>query len=167
MNGVPSNAARFQVGSGGQGAGGGGISQNVNTAAGMLTATADIAVSRTQTGTNNAGGLFELLINDVVVDNFDFMSVTGGVDEHASLSGIDTVAAGMQTIAIRMTRPFSNGGTFGTAVFQHVDNVASIFVPEPTTWVLLLIGAMLAPSLDAGQPCHDLRISRQTTHFSE
>ena len=147
-------SARFQVGRSfasefGQ-TGGGGIFQELNLLTGELILEADIASHSTSNSNNGSGGLFELLLDNVVVDTHDFGEIAAGVNEFDTLFVNTPVDAGPHEIRIQMTRPaFAGGGT----PEQYIDNVmasGSATVPLPAaSWVgLATLGALvIAPKL--------------------
>ena len=146
--GAPSNSASFNVGqivfqSGGPGAGGG-IFQNVNLFDGSLSISADIAVLDNVGFDNQAGGLFELLLDGVVVDSHDFGFVFLGIAEFNMLADISGITAGSHQIAIRMTRPF--GSNLAVSPTQFIDNISlggTALVPEPNAVLLFGVGTLL------------------------
>lgn len=143
-------AARFQVGNlSNPGNSGGGIYQSVNVGAGVFSVSADIAAfdSTAFNGSNSDWGLFELLVNNVVVDSHDFGSPACCDAVRSSLSYNDTVAGGTYEVRFRMRRDFTISGGVGATPFQYIDNVvvnaqAVNDVPEPGT--LALLGVALA-----------------------
>ncbi|MGD2181950.1 PEP-CTERM sorting domain-containing protein [Lusitaniella coriacea] len=140
-DGVASNSAAFRVGqvdfeeSGGTPRGGG-IFQEVSLGDGDLNISVDIATLDT-IGGNYGGGIFELLFDGIVVDNFDFGFVAANVPEFSELSYIDNIIAGTYQVGIRITRPYTQNSY--TPV-QYVDHfqlsgsaVNAVDVPEPTS----------------------------------
>ena len=121
-----SQSARFQVGSLGIVHSGGGIFQTVTSRL-PFSIEADIAAS---SSTNNgSAGLFELIVNDVVIDSHDFGRIDRGEIKRSALySGI--IPAGSHEVRFRMTRRFK------ASPLQYIDNVELLQVPEPTTSAL-------------------------------
>ena len=138
-----SNSAHFQVGQtapgpiGGGPHAGGGISQLINSGAGELNIAIDIAASAS--GNNADGGLFELLLDDILLASVDFGSIGAGTVERDILSAITVVSSGLHNLQIRMSRGFGNSSA--TPV-QYIDNVRvqGVSVPEPMTILLLGFG---------------------------
>lgn len=139
--GTPSNSAAFNVGSFIFGnPAGGGILQNVNLFNGDLSVSADIAVLADFLIGNADGGLFELLLNGVVVDSHNFGFVATGITEFNVLADISGVTAGSYEIAVRITR--ETGSTINATLIQYIDNVVisgSATVPEPASAALALL----------------------------
>lgn len=155
-----SSAAEFQVGqqssSGLQE--GGGIFQTINATAGLLTFSANFA-SYLATDINLSGGVFSVLLDNVVLDTFDTgmiqgetivpgirgrpPTVTPAVIERGVLSFSTNVTAGSHVLKLQVTRPYL---TSDIAPRQYFDNVSAIqaAVPEPTTWALMIVGFGLA-----------------------
>ncbi len=124
---------------------GGGISQTAFFLAGELFIDVDIAVLNKNPFENEAGGLFELLFDSVVLDTFDFGLIAGLDTEFNVLdAAVVGVPEGMHTIGIRVTRPFRNSDAPDTQTpLQYIDNVVvSGVIPEPES-VLLLAAALL------------------------
>lgn len=147
-DGVASNAARFQVGqtSGGRVGGGtprvgGGIWQSFD-ASGLFEVSVDVAML--STSVNADGGLFELLINGLVVDIIDFDRVTPGT-LRGTLTGSTMLDAGTHELRIRMSRGY---GTASSTPRQYIDDIVTnlrpVAVPAPNT-LLLLMAALLVP----------------------
>jgi len=117
-------SAKFSVGqSTTLGAGiweGGGIFQMVSApAAGPWTASADIAAITT--AYNQNGGLFELIVDSVVVASYNVSSIAAGATDRSTLSASGTFgSAGSYEIRIKITRPHT---TSSTTPKQYVDNV--------------------------------------------
>ncbi|MFQ5514958.1 MAG: hypothetical protein ACE5FG_11030 [Myxococcota bacterium] len=156
--GVSSNAAELNVGETTLGTGfqGGGIEQLVSLGTGTLSVSADIASFKLPRSglepfeDDNHGGLFELLVDDVVRDSFDFDFVLANQIHRGTLAFSDlVVTAGLHRIAIRVTRPFQNDVTnpLSPTPREYIDNVVLGFkpvegstVPEPPAWLLLALG---------------------------
>ena len=110
---------------------GGGIYQTVNLEAGQLALTADIAVtySSSRHGRNLSGGFFELILDNIVLDKYDFGPITAGTTERGTLSASTRITAGVHEVRLRITRPaVAKGGT--PAPVQFVDNVQGILTPS-------------------------------------
>jgi hypothetical protein len=131
-----SNAAQFGVGQvvftpGVQE--GGGIYQSVSTAAGLFDASADVAARAPVA--NNSCGLFELLVDGVVVAShntfsLDFTLCPANTTVRSTLSAAGlALSAGSHEIRIRITRPFI---TSAQTPLEYVDNV-SLTQVLPTT----------------------------------
>jgi len=117
---------------------GGGIYQNVNlTYSALYTFSANYA---TTSPGNLSGGIFSLLINDVVVTSFDTANVNG--TERGTLTYQTNLAPGLYKIGVQVTRPFISTTTSN----QYFDNVSlsapipAGYVPEPGTWLLMIAG---------------------------
>ncbi len=111
---------------------GGGIYQRVNLEAGQLTLTADIAVtySSSRHARNLSGGFFELILDAVVLDRYDFGPIAAGTTERGQLSGSTKITAGVHELRLRITRPaVAKVGT--PAPVQFVDNVRGTLTPSP------------------------------------
>ena len=137
-------SAQFRVGQVNHNLGGlegGGIFQSVLLGAGILNLSADIAVAAGSLN-NVEGGLFDLLLDGIILASHNFGSTSAGVDEFAVLAASTSVTAGSHEIRIQMRRNFTNQNS----LLQWVDNVAasgpSVPAPEPTT--LALMGLALA-----------------------
>lgn len=144
-------AAQLQVGQtlfeSGVGAGGG-IRQVFTSGAGAFSVSAAIASFRNAAVDNGSGGAFSLLLDDVVLDTFDFGFISAGATERSLLSFSGIITAGIHTLSIEARRPFL---TNSTTPFQYVDDVvlsvpAQNSVPEPTSAALVgiaLLGTVL------------------------
>lgn len=138
-----SNAARFRVGQdaagpvgGGTPRVGGGIFQSFVSGAGILNLMVDVAAS--SSGNNADGGLFELLLNGLVVSTFDTSSIDAATTERGALTASQSVTAGVQEIRIRMSRGY---GTGSSSPLQYVDDAVArlVAVPEPASLALLTL----------------------------
>lgn len=143
-----SNSARFQVGriNTSTPQGGGGITQNVALASGILNLSVDVAAF----GNNNnaSGGVFSLLLDGAVLNTFNVNSYTPNTIPRNTLTASTNVTAGIYSIGIQMTRPFLNSST---TPFQYVDNfvisgsaTSATAVPEPFTVIGSIIGGTAA-----------------------
>ena len=102
------------------GDGGGGIHQSVQLAAGDVTITVDVAAK--SLSADAEGGLFELLVDDVVVGSHDFGAIGTDTTERAQLNAALTdVTEGEHEIRVRVTR--SGPNSYGSSPFSFVDNV--------------------------------------------
>jgi len=134
-----SNAPRFSVGKirvTGSYSGGGGIFQSVSTSSGLYDFNADIAsFNGLTTSGNSSGGIFSILIDGIVIDTFNFWSISADSIERATLSGTVALGSGLHELRILIQRPFTNGGTPS----QYIDNITlmpSIVVPVmPAAWL--------------------------------
>ena len=111
---------------------GGGMYQTVNVEAGQVTLTADIAVtySSSRHARNLSGGFFELILDAVVLESYDFGPIAAGTTERGQLSGSTRITAGVHEIRLRITRPAV--AKVGTPVpVQFVDNVKVTLTPNP------------------------------------
>ena len=142
---VTTNSARFQVGQvspgqigGGVFRAGGGILQIFTAQAGQLHIAVDIASS--SSGNSADGGLFELLLDGVLLDSVDFGFIGVGVVERDLLMATPIVTAGAHELRIRMVRGY---GTDSSTPFQYVDNVLVSSIPEPTALALFGIGLLV------------------------
>lgn len=119
-----SKVAQFNVGqiSGNEtGYQGGGISQMVHLVAGDYTLSANVAAneSGTQFGAWD-GGLFELMVDDIVVDKHEFSGPIGPREtQHKLLSGLHVISDGDHSVSIRITRD----SPVAPSVTQYIDNV--------------------------------------------
>ena len=100
---------------------GGGIFQNVHLAQGEYLITADIAVAfgTPLVGSATQGGLFELLVDEVVVASSNFGYVDAGTTERSLLASVPIYTTGAHEIAVRITRP----GDSALELNQYIDNV--------------------------------------------
>ena len=130
LQGTVSRAVQFVVGqdgTSGLGQEGGGIFQDVDLETGVLTMSADIGVRRVAGadgggGFNGQAGIFQLLVDGVVVDTHDFGAISfSGETKHDSLTGaLSNVSSGTHEIRFLITR----AGLPDTLLGQYIDNVA-------------------------------------------
>ena len=124
---------------------GGGLTQTVVAPVdGLYTVTGAAIASQDDAGGENwnyAAGLFSILIDETVVANYDLGSFSSSSHIlRGSLAGSVSLTAGAHTFEILITRPFLSepGGTPD----EYVDNLTLSPVPEPSTLVLLGVGAI-------------------------
>ena len=99
---------------------GGGIYQQVLAGAGAWTVSADIAVENTGLALNGEGGYFELIVDDVRVDQYQCDDIPGDTINQATLSANGTfTTAGNHEIRIQITRQ----SLPADALSQYIDNV--------------------------------------------
>ena len=133
-----SRAAAFSVGErtpiGSQD--GGGIYQSFSAPAGQLSISLDIAANLSVPEQNSEGGVFSLLLDDVVLDTFRVGQIFGDTVRH-TLSASGNFGAGMHELRILITRP----AIPAEILTQYIDNVvvAGAQVPEPGSLGLLAI----------------------------
>lgn len=141
-DGFDSNAARFNVGTTDYPTrGGGGIYQLVNIAQpGSYQYQAWTAVLDNRGTSNSDGGLFELLLDDVVVDSYDYGDVELNVAEHMLLADLIGVTAGIHEVRIRITREYISDDI---TPWQFVDDVSMTYIPAPGAILLGSIGVSL------------------------
>ena len=111
---------------------GGGIYQTITLGAGVVTVAADIAASYSSQrhARNLSGGFFELILDEQVLDRYDFGPIAAGTTERWKLTGPASVTQGPHQIRLRITRPVvAKTGT--PAPFQFVDNVTVTGTPAP------------------------------------
>ena len=111
---------------------GGGIYQTITLGAGVVTVAADIAASYSSQrhARNLSGGFFELILDEAVLDRYDFGPIAAGTTERWKLTGSASVTQGPHQIRLRITRPaVAKTGT--PAPLQFVDNVTVTVTPAP------------------------------------
>lgn len=115
------------------------IFQNLSLLGGLeYVLSADLSVFRPVSVDNEYGGIFELLVNGVVLDVYDAGHITGLIPEFGAVSANFTPSAnGTFEVGLRISRPATAG-----QIYQLVDNVAVSVVPEPSTGVLLALGGV-------------------------
>lgn len=105
---------------------GGAIWQSFNTNGGLFDVGLDIASAASRKNFN--GGLFSLVIDNTVLDQFDFGRILAGEVERSSLSGQINLSPGTHKISISIQRPFISKSDTPR---QYVDNVIVSAVPIP------------------------------------
>ena len=146
-----SNSAQFEVGqasgAGGPIPGGGGITQNVTLAGGILNLAVDVAAF--SLSNNASGGIFSLLLDGTTLNTFNTGSMTVNTTSRNRLTASTSVSAGLHSIGIQIMR--TGGSGTGNTPYQYVDNFAisgtatnSATVPEPFTAIGSLIGGTVA-----------------------
>jgi hypothetical protein len=146
------NAGKIASGFGQQPGEGGGVFQTFSTTGGLATFSADIAALWTNSSGGSGIGLLSVLIDDAVMDSYDFGAVPGGLATYRSTLDFTTsLSAGTHTIKLQSTRLFAPGGNEASPIArQFFDNVSLDVapVPEPSSWALMvggigLMGGML------------------------
>lgn len=92
---------------------------------------ADVAIDAP--GFNNDTGVFELRVDGVAIDRFDFGGTTGARVARTALAGLFTSANPTTTIEIAAIRGF--GGLLGRTPRQRIDNLRLEFCPGPSAFV--------------------------------
>jgi hypothetical protein len=120
-----SDAAQFSVGTTvlpPNGNEGGGIYQVVTTSSGSFNLAEAAAAYNPSSFPNNSCGLFELLVDGVVVASHDFGVCDGGATVRTTLTAAGlSLSAGQHEIRVRITRPY---GASGGSPLEYVDNVS-------------------------------------------
>ncbi|HXS93744.1 MAG TPA: PEP-CTERM sorting domain-containing protein [Candidatus Limnocylindrales bacterium] len=118
---------------------GGGLSQTVNLAAGMLNVSVGIG-AQGGTSFNLFGGIAELLIDSQPVAGYNFGSLQAGQVVSSTLTYDALVADGPHTLAIEFLRPATSDNT--TPSQYAYDFSADEFsdVPEPSSAGFFLLG---------------------------
>lgn len=135
------NAAKFDVGQNTfrTGQQGGGLYQYVATSAGLIDFSASLASYRS-TG-NLSGGVFEALLDDVVMATWD-SGPTDGTIRRDTLTFATSTTAGSHKLEILITRPWLACDD-GCTPNEYVTNVSLTQVgdvPELSTWAMMLLG---------------------------
>ncbi len=99
---------------------GGGITQSFTSETGLFDFSLDIAALGGCCSTNVDGGLFSLLVDNIVVDFFNFGQITTGAIERSSLFASLNLSGGLHELSILMQRPWV---TNSTTPNQFLDNV--------------------------------------------
>lgn len=131
-----SNAAKFKVGQIVFTAGvseGGGIYQPFTFSGGEVAINMDIAVQADSA--NGTAGLFELFVDGVLLDSFDFGDIVAATTERASLGYSGELAAGVHELRVEMTRTARVGPT----PYQYLDNISVEAVLDPGTLLQRLL----------------------------
>jgi len=116
-----SPAVHMQVGSTGAPAGqaGGGIFKNFTTQLGTMTVTADVAAF--SAAGDAEAGLFQLLVDGVVVNSTDLGPIAANATDRGTLAITMAVTPGPHEIRFRVTRSLAS--VAGTSPEQYIDNV--------------------------------------------
>lgn len=85
---------------------------------------------------NSDAGLFQLVLDGVVLNSYDVGHVGPNNLFNGTLSGAASVTAGMHFFEIDILRPFQSGQ--GTTPYEFITSASVIAVPEPSS--LLLFG---------------------------
>ena len=120
---------------------GGGISQQFASNNGIYSFSANIAVENTSIygGYNRQGGLFSLLIDDIIVDSIEVGVIYAGETLMDELSYTGFLGDGLHTLSFSITREW--GPT--TSLNQYLDDVKITSVPEPSTMLLISLGLII------------------------
>jgi hypothetical protein len=114
---------------------GGGVQQSLTLQPGHYSFFADIATRNQATlGFNQDAGTFSLLLDGVVLDTISLGEINSGSTLRNNLGFEGYLAGGVYDFRVLVTRQFAQADT----LFQYVDNVRVISVPEPASAILLL-----------------------------
>lgn len=133
-------AGAFNVGSSRVGIDGGvSVSQTFEVmTSGLFNFSADVAAANGDFSLPNvAAGMFELVVNGMVLDTIDFEFIDRSEQERGTLLGSTFLTAGTNTFAIQITRDFLSSATTPT---QYIDNASVTPVPLPAGMPLMLAG---------------------------
>lgn len=101
----------------------------------------DWAATRTTTGNNSQGGIFEMIAGGGVLASASAGTTSSLLPHYGHLSGNFTPgSSGSYVVGVRITRPFTIPSP--TTLFQNVDNFTMSAVPEPATMAILGLGAL-------------------------
>ncbi len=125
---------------------GGGLSQSFTVAGGDYTFSADVAAyfDGVAGSTNDDGGTFALLLDDVVLRSIAFGPIDGQQTLRGTLSSVVTgLSGGTHELKLLVTRSRPAGGV--AAYFDNVGatQILPLAVPEPSTLALGGIGAAI------------------------
>jgi hypothetical protein len=141
----PTTAAQFQVGEVNFTSfqEGGGLRQSITTTAGIIQFSADIAALGA-TFQNYEAGVFTVLLNGITEGTVDLGLIDPQETIRQHLGFSSAVSAGAQDVEILITRPYTNG--FSSALYdstplEYVTGISAVeSVPEPSTWVMMVLG---------------------------
>lgn len=113
---------------------GAGVRQSFEIDAGgeTLVVSANVAAAAPQSNDVQTGGLFELLVDDVVIDQVLFTGIAAGTTLGDSLAASVAMTEGTHTVAVRVTRPWETLGMGSASPNQYIDEVFVGGRPAPT-----------------------------------
>lgn len=117
---------------------GAGVRQSFDIDAGgeFVNVSASVAASAPISADAQTGGLFELMVDDVVVDRILFTGITSGSTSGDSLTADVSLPAGSHTVSVLVRRPWTTSGLGSLSPSQFIDEIfvvgASAPEPEPT-----------------------------------
>ncbi len=113
---------------------GAGVRQSFDVGAGgeVVGVSANVAASAPASFDAQTGGLFELLVDDAVVDQVLFTSITSGTTRGDSLAANVPLSEGTHTVAVRVSRPWGTLGMDSSSPNQYIDEVFVGVTPPPT-----------------------------------
>ncbi len=111
---------------------GGGLVMQITTETGTLNLSAHIAVTYHSPNDkrNLAGGLFQWVVDDHVMASHDMGPIENNEFLHHHLKAHHSVNAGVHTIRLRVTRPFTSYPK-QDAPLQYIDDLLISFSPNP------------------------------------
>jgi hypothetical protein len=123
---------------------GGGVTQTFTTTGGAATFSANIADWWQSTSASVASiGLFSVLLDGVVMDSYDFGTVTANSHGWTLLNTLDfttTLSAGEHTLSLEVTRLYAPAIGVDSEYFDNVSLNVTSAVPEPSTWAMMILG---------------------------
>ena len=143
--GSASHAAQFMVGEAvyngatGHTSQGGGIFQTFNSSGGQFFFNANIAAYDYYTAPNADAGLFTLSVDGVTLASDELGGIQPGQVLRGELDGMVSLGAGSHQITIEITRPWVTG----TTPLEFVNDIQITPVPEPSAFVLGVLGLSL------------------------
>ena len=139
-----SNAARFSAGRAtGVTTGNHGVimTQNMTLAAGLYNVDFDWSAFRSPgLGANTQGGIFELIVDGVVIASGQAGSTSSAAPKFGHVMGSFTSVGATHNVGVQITRPFTIPTPTAPTLFQAVDNFVLTPVPEPATMAVLGLG---------------------------
>jgi hypothetical protein len=118
---------------------GGGISQTVTSGGGTYTFFANVGAFTGDVG-NAEGGVFEALVDNVVMATFAVGSIGTATSITSSLSFTESLTAGSHLVAILMTRPYQTDALTPTQVIDDVSFTDAVATPIPAALPLFASG---------------------------
>jgi len=119
------------------------LTQNMTLTAGLYNVEFDWSAFRSAgLGSNTQGGIFELIVDNVVIATGTAGPTSSAAPTFGHVMGSFTSTGGTHNIGVQITRPFTIPTPTAPTLFQAVDNFTLTPVPEPATLSVLGLGAL-------------------------